>query len=378
MMKYRAVRTNSIGNVIVCILLLLTFSCSAPEPYIIGFLGGMTGGLSDISIAGRNGVILAIEEVNRKGGILDRKVELLIKDDKGDPESALQSMASFADKGVVGVIGPMTSEISRVTAPLAQQEEIVMISPTANSADFSGQGDFFFRVSSTDRDEAHQLADLAFHKRGYHRVSILYDLTNREYAENRVLYFKNFIEEFGGTIVQITSYTTRDDTDFGLLATQVSQNNPDAVYILAGAGDLARICRQLKKQEQNLPVLATGWAITPDLIRQSGAAVEGIEFFQSYDLNSQAVAYQGFIRNYKDRFHENPPFGAFYAYESVTVLLTALEWAGNKRNVNKVIHEIKVFDGLQDTIVFDQYGAAERSLVHKKIDNGIIVTISQE
>ena len=135
---------------------------------------------------------------------------------------------------------------------------------------------------------------------------------------------------------------------------------------------------KLKKQEQNLPVLATGWAITPDLIRQSGAAVEGIEFFQSYDLNSQAAAYQDFIRNYKNRFHENPEFGAFFAYESVTVLLTALERAGNRRNLNNIIHEIRVFDGLQDTIEFNQYGAAERSLVHKKIDNGIIVTISQE
>ena len=283
MMKYRAVIKNSIGNLTVSILLLLTVSCSTPEPYIIGFLGGLTGGLSDISIAGRNGVILAIEEVNRKGGIADRTVELLIKDDKGDPEIAQQSIEIFEENKVVGIIGPMTSEMSRAAAPVAQQEKIVMISPTANSADFSEQGDFFFRVSPSDRDEAHHLAELAFLKRGYDRISILYDLTNREYAENRVFYFRNFIEDFGGTIVQVTSYTTRDDTDYGLLATQVSQNNPDAVYILAGGSDLSRICRQLKKQGLNVPVLATGWAVTPEVIRQSGAAAEGIEFFQSYD-----------------------------------------------------------------------------------------------
>ena len=378
MMKYRAVIMNSIGNLTVSILLLLTLSCSTPEPYIIGFLGGLTGGLSDISIAGRNGVILAIEEVNRKGGIADRTVELLIKDDKGDPEIAQQSIEIFEENKVVGIIGPMSSEMSRAAAPVAQQEKIVMISPTANSADFSEQGDFFFRVSPSDRDEAHHLAQLAFLKRGYDRISILYDLTNREYAENRVFYFRNFIEDFGGTIVQVTSYTTRDDTDYGLLATQVSQNNPDAVYILAGGSDLSRICRQLKKQGLNVPVLATGWAVTPEVIRQSGAAAEGIEFFQSYDLNSTALPYQDFLQNYKARFHEEPELGAFYAYESATLLLTALEQARSIRNLKDTIYEIKLFEGLQDTLEINQHGAAVRPLYHKKIENGAIVSIAVE
>ena len=95
MIKYRAVIMNSIGTLTVCFLLLYTLSCSTPEPYIIGFLGGFSGGLSDLTIAGRNGVILAIEDVNRAGGIAGRTAELVIKDDKDDPEAAQQSIAFF-------------------------------------------------------------------------------------------------------------------------------------------------------------------------------------------------------------------------------------------------------------------------------------------
>ena len=368
-------RAGVIGNVIVSLLLLNILSCWAPEPYKIGFLGGLTGGLSSISIAARNGVILAIEEANRTGGLADRKVELLIKDDRNDPETALQGMEYFVRSRAVGVIGPMTSELSRVTAPLSEKNKMVMISPFANSADFTDQGEFFFRISPTDRDEARHLADLSFRERGYRRISILYDLTNREYTENRAFYFRDFIEALGGTIVQVTSYTTRDDTDFGLLTTQASQNNPDVVYILADGSDLVRICRQLKKRNHDLPVLATGMAITPELLKQGGAAVNGIEFFQSFDFNSTAVVYQRFLDDYKNRFHEEPELGAFYAFESAKIMLTALEQARAKRNLNDIIHEIKDFKGLQETLEINQYGAAERTLVHKRIDNGAIVTI---
>ncbi len=368
-------RAGVIGNVIVSLLLLTILSCWAPEPYKIGFLGGLTGGLSSISIAARNGVILAIEEANRTGGLADRKVELLIKDDRNDPETALQGMEYFVRSRAVGVIGPMTSELSRVTAPLSEKNKMVMISPFANSADFTDQGEFFFRISPTDRDEARHLADLSFRERGYRRISILYDLTNREYTENRAFYFRDFIEALGGTIVQVTSYTTRDDTDFGLLTTQASQNNPDVVYILADGSDLVRICRQLKKRNHDLPVLATGMAITPELLKQGGAAVNGIEFFQSFDFNSTAVVYQRFLDDYKNRFHEEPELGAFYAFESAKIMLTALEQARAKRNLNDIIHEIKDFKGLQETLEINQYGAAERTLVHKRIDNGAIVTI---
>jgi len=370
-------KRNAARLLIVGMLILHLFSCAQPAPYTIGFLGGLTGGLRDLSIAGRNGVILAIEEVNRKGGIGERQVVLLVQDDKGDPETVVQSIKQFADKSIAGIIGPMSGELSRIAASQADQERVVMISPTANSADFTEQGDFFFRISPADRDEAYHLADLAYNKRGYRRISILYDLSNREYAENRVRYFSDFVEEYGGVIVQVTSYTTRDDTDFGLLATQLSQNNPDAVFIIGAAFDLARTCRALHIQEHDLPVLTTGWAISSELIKHGGGAVEGVEFFQPYDVNSSRV-YRNFLREYDRRFHAGPPFGAFYAYEAANIVLKALEQTGKKRNLNSTIHEIMLADGLKDAIEFNSDGVAERPLVHRRIENGRIVEVSTQ
>lgn len=374
MMKCGAAGLRTLGSMTVSVLLVSILSCSTPDAYKIGFLGTLTGGVSEISIAARNGVILAIEEMNRKGGISGRRVELLIMDDKGDPENVMRSMEYFADERVVGVVGPVTAEMARVAAPLAELKKMAMISPTANSVDFPDRGDFFYRVSPADRSEAQMLAELAFQTRGYRSISILYDLTNREFAENRVRYFSAFIEALGGSIVQTTSYTTRDDTDFGLLATQVSEGNPDAVYILVSTSDLAHICRQLKKQGHDTPVLTNGWSVTLELIRQAGAAVEGLEFFQTYDLDSTVEVYQNFLKNYENRFHREPAYGALYGYESAKVVLSGLEQLKKKKTLGQVIREISVFQGLQDTIAFNRQGAAERALSHKMIENGSIIT----
>ncbi len=373
-MKCRAAGLRTLGSMTVSVLLLSILSCSTPDPYKIGFLGSLTGGVSEISIAARNGVILAIEEMNRKGGIHGRRVALLIMDDKGNPENVMRSMEYFADERVVGVVGPVTAEMARVAAPLAELKKMAMISPTANSVDFPDRGDFFYRVSPADRSEAQMLAELAFQTRGYRSISILYDLTNREFAENRVRYFSAFIEALGGSIVQTTSYTTRDDTDFGLLATQVSEGNPDAVYLLVSTSDLAQICRQLKKQGHDTPVLTNGWSVTPELIRQAGGAVEGLEFFQTYDLGSTVEVYRNFLKNYENRFHREPAYGALYGYESAKIVLSGLEQLKKKKTVGQVIREISVFQGLQDTIAFNRQGAAERALSHKKIENGSVIT----
>ncbi|MEE4165651.1 MAG: ABC transporter substrate-binding protein [Desulfocapsaceae bacterium] len=362
----------------VLLLLVSILSCSAPDPYRIGFLGSLTGPLGDTGVAARNGVILAIEQANRAGNLSGRRVELLIEDDGGTSERVLESMEYFAAQGVVGVVGPIRAEMARIAGPRAEKAKIVLISPAANSADFPEWKDYFYRVSPSDKEEVQQLAELAFRKRGYRSISILYDLSNREFTDNRVRYFTDAMEAFGGSIVQLTAYTTRDDTDFGLLAGQAGKNNPDAVFILADTFDLARICRQLKKQGHEIGLLASGWSVTPELIRQAGAAVEGLEFYQSYDFDSTTALYQDFLNDYADRFHQEPEVAALYAYESAQIVLAALEKAKKKKNLGEVIREITAFKGLQDTIVFDGQGIAERPLYHKKISNGAIVTVGRE
>lgn len=359
-------------------LLLCTVSCSPPEPYKIGYLGSLAGSLGAFTIAGRNGVILAVEEINRQGGISGRPVTLLIKNDQGGPEAGAQVVKSFADDGVAVVIGPLLGEISRFTGPLFQKEGIAMISLFTDNADVSIQGNFLFSLYPSGQDEAHRLADLAYNGRDYRQVTVLYDLTDREYAENRIFHFKKSFEDFGGTIIGVTSYTTRDDTDFGLLATQLSENDPDAVLVLAEPRDIAHLCGQFKRQQRTLPVLTTGWSATPELIREGGTATEGVELFQAYDFSSRAATYRNFLREYQDRFHEEPEMGALYGYDAARIVLTVLEQKDDKHLLGDGIAGIRLFEGLQGPVEFDHNNQAKLLLLHKRVQNGALVTVNQE
>lgn len=333
--------------------------------------------MSDIGVAGRDGVILAVEEVNRQGGIAGRMVELIIKNDKQDPEVARQGVRQMTEAGVVGIVGPMTSSMALAIMPLADELQTLVISPTASTNELTGKDDYFFRVYSANANDAKNLAELAYSKRGYRRVAVIYDLSNRGYTENLFQFFKQYFEEHGGSIIQAVSYTTRKDTDFSLLATQLSESSPDSIYIIAGARDTAMICQQLVKQGKKIPILASEWSVTDDVLHYGGMAVEGMEFFHSYDRNSKKPAFLDFKEKYNNRFHRDPEFASIRSYEATRVLLTSLEKAGDLGKMPEAIVSTGRFKGLQSDIVFDRYGDVQRPYILKTIKNGVFTAVLQ-
>ena len=352
-------------------------ACSAPPPYKIGFLSSFSGGLNELSIATRNGIILAIEQTNRAGGLSGRLVDLVLRDDGRSQETVLRSMKHFSKQNVRAVIGPLSTEMSRVAMSGEGNKKMVMISPTANSVDFNPPGGLFFRIAQSDFEDARSVAELAYNKRGYRRVSILYDLTNRAYAQGRVFHFRRVFEKFGGTIEQVTTYTTRADTDFGLLASQVSQNDPDAIYIITTPKDLAQLCIELRLQNQTTPVLTDGLGVNTSLLKQGGMAVDGLEFFQPFDFNSTAERFLVFLRDYEKRFHEQPEIASFYGYEAARILLTGLDHAQNRRKLSQTIRDLGVFKGLQYQLRIDSDGTVVRPMLHRTIKDGRIVTLRE-
>ena len=110
-------RTGAI--IILGVLILL--SCTPPEPIRIGFVGGTSGRVADLGIAGRDAVVLAVELRNQTGGVAGRKVDLLIKDDEQNPEVAQRVVRELIDQGAVAIVGPMTSAMALAVVPIANE-----------------------------------------------------------------------------------------------------------------------------------------------------------------------------------------------------------------------------------------------------------------
>jgi branched-chain amino acid transport system substrate-binding protein len=353
----------TVGGVVLALLIgwVLGVGCDRQEPIKIGFVGGLTGRLADLGVAGRNGVILALEQINRTGGIGGRTVVLKVEDDRQDPQRARRVVRGFIDQGATAIIGPMTSAMAVAVLPLINRRRVLMISPTASSNKLSGRDDFFFRVMSPNKSETDDLARYSFNRLGLRRVAAVYDLSNRAYSEE---FFRNFKQAFvaaGGRVVTGITFTSGAGVDFTGLVRKMLSLSPDGVLLVAGAVDAAMIAHQLKKQGSGLTVISSGWAMTADLIHNGGPAVEGLVFSQLINTNLKTERYLRFKKAFRDRFGRDPNFAAVHGYDSARVLIQALQ-KGPAARLKQTIVRIGRFPGVQGPFRIDGHGDA----VHRR------------
>ena len=366
--------THKLLYALIAILLLLCAACSESEPVKLGFIGNTTGEGQDLGIGGRDGVILAIEEVNETGGIAGRPVFMVPRNSQNQPETAQAILEYMVEKRVQGVVGPMTNRMSMAAVQKLQEFGVVLISPTANIEELQTRDDRFFSIYPAVKDIAFKLATLAVETRKYKRISVIYDLSNREYTEPFQDHFSEAIARLGGQVVQRISYTTRDDTEYQLLTRQAIENNPDALLILAGPRDTAMLCRQLRIRTERIGILVSEWSTSDQTIYHGGSAVEGIDFFQSYDKSDRSVDYHLFRQRFLARFHYEPSVASMHAYEAAQILLLMFPQVKNADQLQRKIIERSEFEGLQTKIVFDEFGDPQRPLVLKTIKNGMTIT----
>ena len=119
--------------IIIIILALVLFITFQRKPIKIGFSGSLSGLNSPMGIAVKDGVVLALEKMNEQGGIKGRKLELLIKDDKNDPETVLKVDTELINEGVCAIIGHITSAMTQAAIPLINNKQMLLLSPTASS-----------------------------------------------------------------------------------------------------------------------------------------------------------------------------------------------------------------------------------------------------
>lgn len=157
------------------LFLLLAISvlsgCGDANPLRVGFVGGLSDRNADVGLAGEQAVTLAVEQINRAGGINGRLVELVSRDDKQNAETAHRVAAELVAEKVVAVIGPFTSGMAAAVVPVTDKSGIVTISPTITSMDFYGKDDHLFRINRTTRDNAAEYAKVLY-SRGQNKVAV--------------------------------------------------------------------------------------------------------------------------------------------------------------------------------------------------------------
>ncbi|HET9943773.1 MAG TPA: ABC transporter substrate-binding protein, partial [Terriglobia bacterium] len=244
---------NRIRLVSLCLCFLWLASCNpsgggdtAPaEEILIGEYGSLTGEDATFGSSTKNGIDIAVDEINAAGGILGKKVRVIVEDDQGRPEEAQIVVTKLITKDrVVAVLGEVASSRTLAAAPVAQQYGVPMISPSSTNVEVTRKGDYIFRVCFLDPFQGYVMAKFTTDTLKLTKVAILRDIEN-DYSVGLANAFAENFKKMGGTIVGDESYSA-GDTDFNAQITSIKAKSPQAIFVPGYYTAVGLIARQAK------------------------------------------------------------------------------------------------------------------------------------
>ena len=348
---------------------LLLAGCGPKPALRIGFLGGLSDRGAELGEAGRNGVMLAIEERNHAGGIAGRPIELIVEDDGQNPQRATAAMRRLTEARVEAVIGPFTSAMAMAVVPIANEARLLTVSPTVTSGDFVGRDDHFVRVNRTTRDNATDYAAI-LSARGQSRLAVAYDLRNRSFTESWLAEFRSAITAKGGAVVAAVPFESGSDVAFADIVGRLVAARPNGLVFIAQAVDVARLAQQAARQAPGLPMSAAEWAAGEALLELGGRAVEGLLIAQAYNRDDPNPRFRAFMASYAARFGRDPGYAAINAYDAALVLFEGLAQRRGDEPLRETVLRVSRFDGLQQTMTFDRFGDTGRKVYFTEVRQG--------
>jgi branched-chain amino acid transport system substrate-binding protein len=349
-------------------------ACAEREPVRIGFLGGLTGRAADLGESGRNGVQIAVDEINAAGGIDGRPVELIVRDDGQDAATAIAAANELIAGRVQGIVGPMTSSMADVVAPIADREGVVLVSPTVTARKFFAIDDSLFLVMSSTREEAALSAEYHYREGGIRRVVVFHDTTNRAYTESFLAEFTAAFQQLGGEVTPV-GFASAPDLDVGKLVRAALTKRPDAVLLIANSVDAARFAQKVREVSQAVVLFASQWATTDRLVELGGNAVEGMFLHNYFGRDSTSPDLTRLRTTYIQRFRREPGFAGVAAYDATRALLGALARRSGNETLRQALLTKGPFPGAEAPFSFDRFGDSSRVPRITVVRDGQFVTV---
>ncbi len=349
-------------------------SATEADTIVLGHVGSLTGSEATYGQSCDNGYKLAVAEQNEKQGIKGKKIKLTSLDDQGKPEEAAVAATRLMTRDKVSVLlGEETSSRSLAIAPLADANQVPMITATATNAKVTMDGEktrpYVFRVCFIDPFQGEVMAKFAHDNLKVAKVAILRDVGN-DYSVGLAQSFIGKYTALGGQIVGDVSFKSGDQ-DFKAQLTALRGKNPDAIYVPAYYTEVALIGRQARELGMKQPMMGgDGWD-SPKLYEVAKGALDGSYFSNHYSADDPSPIVQGFITKYKAAYNQTPDAFALLAYDAANVAFAAMEHAPTltPSAIRDAIEQTKGYKGVTGTITIDAK--------HNPIKSAVIIGIEK-
>ncbi len=353
-----------IGLAILLFLLLIP----SKKPIKIGFLADLSTRKSQLGVVARNGVIMAVDELNQNGGINGRKVELIIRDIKSSKDEARRQAANLIESGVNVIVGAFVSSMAVPVLQAAKNSNTLLISPTVSTDSLSGINDNFISITPLASKHGSSLADAVSHL-GIKKVILIRDIKNEEYSGAVVDGFKKKSAEQSIKVIGNLLFETKQD--FPQLVEEMSKMQPDALVFITSGIDAGAIIQKYAKTNDIPSLFGTMWTKVTKVNEYGGKAVNGMFLIDVYANEKPTVKEIAFNKFFQERFGIKSNMPSRYAYESVKMFANAAIKAKSieAEKIKAEIINMDPIEGITDNYWVDKYGDVIRELSLYQIKN---------
>jgi branched-chain amino acid transport system substrate-binding protein len=348
-----------------------TGAAAGKEPVRVGHFASLTGDTATFGQSTDRGIRMAIEEINARGGVLGRPLELISEDDRSITEEARTAAQKLLQRdGVVALLGEVASSRSLAAAPEAQRAQVPMISPASTNPKVTEVGNYVFRTCFIDPFQGAVMARFAHDDLKLKKVAILFDF-KQDYSVGLAEFFRKTWKELGGEIVADERYTS-GDIEFRAQLTTIRAAGPEAVFVPGYYTEVGLIAKQARELGLDVPLLGgDGWDSAKTL-EIGGSAVEGYYFSNHYAADSDSPKVKAFVTRYREKHKEVPDAMAALGYDAAGILADAMNRAGDVRGdkLRAAIAATRDYDGVTGKISIDENRNARKDAVVLKIEGG--------
>lgn len=328
----------------------------------------MTGNQAAYGADAMRGAQLAVDEINKAGGVLGKKIELVSLDNKSEPSEAASAAQKLVDEGVVAVIAPNMSSNAIAAVPILNGAKIPSVSPGGTNPKITVDEKtgkvypYSFRACFIDPYQGKVMASFVADKLKMKKVAILID-NSSDYAKGLAKFFTESFTAKGGEIVGTEAYLQKD-TDFNATLTKIKNLNPDFIYVPGYYQEVGLILKQARAMGITVPFGGgDGWD-SPTLAEIAGAdALNNTYFSNHYAIQEDNKTVMDFVNTYKATNNVDPGVFSALTYDTVKLLAQVIKDAGSAdpQKIADGLASLKSFSGVTGDMSFTETHDAKKA-----------------
>jgi branched-chain amino acid transport system substrate-binding protein len=345
-----------LGIILVLLLCAVLLGCEKRTEHKLGAILPLSGAGSAYGEDIKRGMDLELEAINAAGGVAGLPLQIQYEDSGSDPTRGEAAARTLVEAKVSAIIGGAISPVTLAAAPVAEENEVVLLSPASSSPQISSAGDYIFRIYPSDVVEGNMMAEFALNVAQLKRIMVV--SLNNEYGQGlKTVFIKRYRATPNREILEVINFE-QGQTTWEAEVAKIRDKGPDGIYLVGYPEEMLSFLKAFREANIMTPVLASRSFNDQILL---DPASEGVIFPRDPFEPERTARARKFNESYQTKFGAEPNIWAANGADAVALLAEAIEQVGpNSDDIRTWLSQMPDWEGASGILKFDSHGDVEK------------------